>query len=205
MGIEEIVVSLSQIDLLYVYAAVFFIAFIENIFPPFPSDVIVVFVGSLIAIGKGSVLITVALATLGSTVGFMTMYSIGYRFDHSLIEGGKIRWISRDVVEKVNAWFGKYGYAVIIVNRFLAGTRAIVSFCAGMASMKFVPTTMLSALSALVWNSILVFFGIAVGENWRVIGEYLTTYSTVVSIVIAVLILAGVIRYFIMRKKSKVS
>lgn len=205
MGIEEIVVSLSQIDLLYVYAAVFFIAFIENIFPPFPSDVIVVFVGSLIAIGKGSVLITVALATLGSTVGFMTMYSIGYRFDHSLIEAGKIRWISRDVVEKVNAWFGKYGYAVIIVNRFLAGTRAIVSFCAGMASMKFAPTTMLSAASALVWNSILVSFGIAVGENWRVIGEYLATYSTVVSIVIAVLILAGVIRYFIMRKKSKAS
>ena len=52
-GLEEIVATLSRLDVIWIYAAVFGIAYIENIFPPFPSDVIVVFAGSLVAIGTG--------------------------------------------------------------------------------------------------------------------------------------------------------
>jgi len=201
--LDSIISFLTEIDVVYVYTAVFLISYIENIFPPFPSDVIVVFAGSLVAMEAGSAVMTVFLATTGSTLGFMSMYWIGDLTGDKWLETGKIKFISIDLLHKVESWFQKYGYWVVIANRFLAGTRAVVSFCAGMSEMKLAPTTALSAVSAMLWNSLLVYLGLLLGSNWREIGEYLSTYSKIASILIAVVILVFVLRaYLTGRKKS---
>lgn len=187
---------------MYIYGAVFFIAYIENIFPPFPSDVIVVFCGSLVAIGQGNVFTTLFLSTLGSTLGFMSMYWIGDKFGDNILEKQKIPFIPLETVNKVEKWFQQYGYWVIIVNRFMAGTRAVVSFFAGMSEMNLYRTTLLSAISALAWYSILVYAGYILGDKWREIGNYLTTYSTVVTIVIAGLIVLWLLFKFLRKKKN---
>jgi membrane protein DedA with SNARE-associated domain len=186
--LEQLIAHLSAIDAWYVYLAIFAISYIENLFPPFPSDVLVVFGGSLIAIGKGHVVPTLLFGTAGSTLGFMTMYWIGFKIGNRYLETGRIKFVSIALVEKVEAWFRHYGYWIIVLNRFLAGTRAAVSFCAGASEMDLTRTTTLSALSALAWNGLLVYLGFLLGENWRNIGSYLSTYSLVVSIVIATLI-----------------
>ena len=195
---EQFIAHLSTINSGYVYLAIFLVAYIENLFPPFPSDVLVVFGGSLIAIGKGHVLITLLVGTAGSTLGFMSMYWIGMKVGNKYLETGRIKFISVALVQKVEQWFQRYGYWIIVVNRFLAGTRAAVAFCAGASEMNLARTTALSAVSALAWNALLVYFGFTLGENWRSIGDYLSTYSLVVSIVIAsvavVWILIAVIR-----------
>lgn len=203
-GFEQFIVTLSNTDVLYVYCAVLFIAYIENIIPPLPSDVIVVFAGSLVAIGKGSALITITFALTGSTLGFLTMYWIGMKTGNKVLETGRIKFISVDVVHRVEIWFRKYGYAVIVVNRFLAGTRAVVAFCAGLSEMRLLPTTLLCAVSALLWNSILVYLGSTLGRNWREIGSYLALYSRVVSIAIAIIILAWIgLLYFRFKRKNR--
>lgn len=183
--LEQTIAYLSQVDTVWIYAAVFLISYIENIFPPFPSDVVVVFAGSLVAIGTGSVAITLVLATAGSTLGFMSMYWIGDQFGDRVLETGKIPFVSLNLVHKVEAWFRRYGYWVVIANRFLAGTRAVISFATGMSELNLTVTTLLSAASALVWNSILIYLGFVVGDNWRMIGDYLDTYSLVVTIAVA--------------------
>ena len=192
-------------DALYVYGAVFFIAYIENIFPPLPSDVILVFAGSLAAIGKASAVLTVVFALAGSTLGFLTMYWIGWKIGDKLLETGRIKFISVDLVRKVETWFRHYGYAVVVANRFLAGTRAVVSFCAGLSEMRLLPTTLLCAVSALLWNSILVYLGSTLGHNWREIGSYLALYGKIVSLGIAVVILAwlGILFFRFKRKSSR--
>jgi len=201
--LDSIISFLTGIDVVYVYTAVFLISYIENIFPPFPSDVIVVFAGSLVAMEAGNAVVTVFLATTGSTLGFMSMYWIGDQTGDKWLETGKIKFISIDLLHKAESWFQKYGYWVVIANRFLAGTRAVVSFCAGMSEMKLAPTTALSAVSAMLWNSLLVYLGVLLGSNWREIGEYLSTYSKIASILIAVVILVFVIRAYLKgRKKS---
>ncbi|MBR9978107.1 MAG: DedA family protein [Bacteroidetes bacterium] len=198
--LEQTVSYLSQVDTVWIYVAVFGIAYIENIFPPFPSDVIVVFAGYLIAIGTGSVILTLLLATSGSALGFMSMYWIGDQFGDRVLETGKIRFVSLDLVRRVQRWFRRYGYWVVIANRFLAGTRAVISFVTGMAEMNLMKTTLLSALSALVWNSILLYLGFVVGDNWRVIGEYLDAYSIIVTIlVLLALAVWGIVTWW--RKK----
>lgn len=200
---EELISHLSTIDNGYVYLAIFLVSYIENLFPPFPSDVLVVFGGSLIAIGKGNVLLTLFVGTAGSTLGFVSMYWIGMKVGNRYLETGRIKFISVALVQKVEHWFQRYGYWIIVVNRFLAGTRAAVSFCAGASEMNLARTTALSAVSALAWNALLVYFGFTLGENWRSIGGYLSTYSLVVSIVIATVAAAWILIVVIRGRRAK--
>ncbi|MFZ1731919.1 MAG: DedA family protein [Bacteroidota bacterium] len=202
--LEHVIAYLSQVDIIWIYVAIFLISYIENIFPPFPSDVIVVFAGSLVAIGTGSVAITLILATAGSTLGFMSMYWIGDQFGDRVLETGKIPFVSINLVHRVEAWFRHYGYWVVIGNRFLAGTRAVISFAAGASEMNLTITTLLSAASALVWNSILIYLGYMVGDNWRVIGGYLASYSKIVTAVLALILLGwGIKIWYTKRRASK--
>jgi membrane protein DedA with SNARE-associated domain len=164
-----------------ILTAVLAVAFIENLIPPFPSDVIIVFAGSLVALGTVSFVPAVLAATAGSTLGFVAMYKIGDWFGDRFLETGRVPFVPVTAVRKVEAWFGRYGYWVIAANRFLAGTRAVVSFFAGMSELDLRKTTLLSAASALCWNTILVATGYSLGHNWEAIGEYLATYSRIVT------------------------
>jgi membrane protein DedA with SNARE-associated domain len=199
---EDFVAQLMRIEALYVYASLFMVSYIENIFPPFPSDVVVVFAGSLIALDQGNAPLSVLLATAGSTLGFMTMYWIGHKVGDRYLETGRLRFVSVALVLKIEGWFRRYGFWIIIANRFLAGTRATVSFCAGMSHMRLTPTAALSTGSALLWNIILVWAGYALGKNWREIANYLRTYSLVVSLLIAALIVVGILVTLLRRKKN---
>jgi membrane protein DedA with SNARE-associated domain len=199
--LEDLIQYLQTLDPFLIYVAVFSIAFIENIFPPFPSDVVVVFAGSLIGIGQAGFAETLLLATAGSTLGFVVMYKIGDWFGDHILEQGKIKFIPVEAVKKIEAWFNHYGYWIIIVNRFMAGTRAVVSFFAGMSELNLLRTTILSFLSAFVWNAILVSTGWYLGRHWEKIGFYLNAYSQIVTAVIIIVVAIFVVKYFY-RKNS---
>lgn len=199
---EEFIYSLSAISPLWVYVAVASIAYIENIFPPFPSDVVVVFAGSLIGLGTIDFTAVLLCSTIGSTLGFMTMYKIGHWFGNRILEAGKIKFIPKESVLKVETWFRKYGYWMIIANRFLSGTRAVVSFFAGMSELSLAKTTILSFFSAMVWNFILLLAGQKLGQNWREIGYYLETYSKTVSAILLLSALLIAARYIYKRTNN---
>ena len=200
---EELIRQLQSVDPWLVYFIVFSIAFIENVFPPSPSDMIVVFGGALVGMGRAGFVLTVLCATAGSTLGFVAMYGIGEWFGKRILEHGKLKFLPRDAIKKVEGWFASHGYWIIVANRFLAGTRAVVSFFAGMSDLRLVPTTLLCALSALVWNLILVTSGYYLGHNWERIGFYLSTYSQIVTAVVVVLLLIWTARYFYRRTSRK--
>lgn len=201
--VETFILWLQHLDPLLVYAVVFSIAFVENIFPPSPSDLVIVFAGSLAGLGEVTFAGILLLATAGSTVGFVTMYKIGDWFGDRILEQGKVKFIPVAAVNRVEEWFGKYGYWIIVVNRFLAGTRAVVSFFAGMAELHLGRTAMLSALSALAWNAILVSSGYALGKNWEQIGFYLTTYGQIVTALVVLGVLLLVVKFLYARANGK--
>ena len=178
---ETIISTLQQLNPFWVYLTIFAIAYIENIFPPSPSDILIVAGGYLVGIEHIGFIQTLIIATLGSTTGFMTMYKIGDWFGLSIIEKKKIKFLPLDSVHKVENWFRRYGYWLIVANRFLSGTRAVVGFFAGMAEVKFIPTAILCFISALIWNGILIYAGTLVGAHWESIEVYLSTYSQIVA------------------------
>ncbi|MEX0602581.1 MAG: DedA family protein [Bacteroidota bacterium] len=199
---EDFVTSLLNLNPLWVYLAIIGIAYIENILPPFPSDVIVVAAGSLVGLGTIDFFLALVLATVGSTTGFLTMYKIGSWFGHRIVETGKIRFLPLEGIHRVEAWFRRYGYWVIVGNRFLAGTRAVVSFFAGMSDLNLWKTVLLSAVSALAWNGILLLAGSTVGRNWREIVEYLETYSRVMTVIVLAAIAVAILFFALKQKKS---
>lgn len=193
---DSIIESLLAMDPVWVYCIVALIAYLENLFPPFPSDVAIVATASLIGFGTIDFLPLLVVTTIGSTLGFVTMYRIGDWFGDKILEMGKIPFIPIENVHKVEIWFRKYGYWMIIANRFLAGTRAVVSFFAGMSELNLLKTTALSFGSALLWNAILILAGKALGENWSSIAFYLETYSKGVTLVVLLAALVVVAHYF---------
>jgi membrane protein DedA with SNARE-associated domain len=130
------------------------------------------------------------------------MYKVGDWFGLKILETGKVPFIPVDKVHKVEGWFRKYGYFLIVVNRFLTGTRAVVSFFAGMSELPLTATTILSFVSALVWNFLLLFAGRELGENWQVIGSYLATYSKAVTLLLVLAVLLLALSYAYKRTRS---
>ncbi|MCX6121457.1 MAG: DedA family protein [Ignavibacteriales bacterium] len=195
---EEFVTYLAALNPLWVYCVAAAIAYMENVFPPLPSDVILLAAGSLAApeLGKVNFILLLVLSTAGSTAGFLTMYKIGDWFGVRILEAGKFKFIPLEKVHQVETWFKAYGYWIVIANRFMAGTRAVVSFFAGMSELSLMRTTILSLLSSLLWNFILLFAGREMGMNWREIVFHLETYGKVVTIILIVVVIIFVSRYY---------
>jgi membrane protein DedA with SNARE-associated domain len=201
--LDTIVAYLQSLSPVLICIIVFSIAFIENVFPPSPSDLIIVFGGSLVGIGRVGFAETLFWASAGSTLGFVVMYKVGDWFGERILARGKIKFIPVESVQKVDAWFRKYGLWLIVANRFLSGTRAVVSFFAGMAELPLIPTIVLCAISAVAWNALLILGGFYLGNNWREIGGYLSTYSQAVTGLTIVVAIAFGVRYLYRRRAGR--
>jgi membrane protein DedA with SNARE-associated domain len=192
---EKFIEKLGKMKPIWIYFIISFIAFIENVFPPFPSDAVVVFGGFLVGVGKVKYWILLLGSTIGSTLGFMLAYYIGVKCSTTKISSLKIRYVPVDALLKVGAWFSKYGYTLIVVNRFLAGTRAVVSFFAGLSGLPLLMTTVLSFLSALAWNALLLYGGTSLGKNWHLALEYIGRYSHAMLYVLITIAVIGIVVY----------
>lgn len=197
--IESIIFWLRDLPPVGIYAALFFTTYIENIFPPSPSDVILLFIATLIGLGTISFLPTIIIATLGSVTGFLTAFLLGRRFGRKLTNSDRFPFLTKRSLVKVESWFEKYGYGVIVINRFMAGTRAVVSFFAGMSNLDIVKTTFFCFLSALAWNVLVVQLGKLVGQNWEKGNEILSRYGQIVMVIMGLLIL-GALALWLYRK-----
>lgn len=202
--IEQIFSFMQTVDPVYIYLLLFFFAFIENLFPPSPSDLVVVFGASLIASTSIDYLPLLAVTCLGSSWGFMVMFYIGKYFGDHVIRTGKLKFITQESLSKTDLWFTRYGYKLIVINRMLPGTRAVVSFFAGLYELDYMKTFLLAFISSLIWNLIIIELGIILGNNIELIDYYLGAYSRIVIIISFILILFFLVRYFIKRKNAKV-
>lgn len=202
--LETSIEFLQSLPWIWVLVFAFAVTFIENVFPPSPSDTIVVFMGSLLGGfylgGFSSLLIA---STLGSVFGFLAMYMLGLKFEKRIIESGKFKFISRKVIVKVELWFRKWGYSLIVANRFLSGTRAVIAFVAGMSELSISKTLVLSALSAALWNSILISLGIAFSSQWQRVDYYMSIYGKILAPIGVLIIIIYIIYMYIKKRKAK--
>ena len=199
---EDILSQFSTFSPNWIYVTLFLFAFVENVFPPSPSDVVIVIGGSLVGTGTISFILSLIFATLGSISGFMLMFYIGSTVDKKLIHSGRFKFIPIDAIEKVEIWFRKYGYLIIVANRFMPGTRAVISFFAGISNLEPKKTTLLCFVSALAWNIIMLYLGFVFGDNVQMVDEYLTTYSNIVIAVTTVIILFFILKFFFRKRKK---
>lgn len=200
----EWIQTLSPISIYLIFGIV---AYLENIIPPLPGDILVVFGGYLAAEQVVGFSIVLWITTIASVIGFMNMYAIGRFFGERIAKRRKKFWLMRflDVkyFDKATKWMEKWGQWVIVANRFLAGTRSIISFTAGLTRTKIYQTIISSSISSLVWNFALLGLGWLVHENWQIIGHYLNIYGTVILSVLVILVGAKLIYNHQKKKKLR--
>ena len=200
--IESIVLFIQSLPPEGVLITALLLTCIENIFPPSPSDFLLVFCGTLIGFGTVSFIPLLISSTIGSIIGFAIMFKIGAKIGLAIDKKPKLWFIPHEAIEKAEAWFRTYGYVLIIANRFLSGTRAVISFVAGASAMNFVYSIILSALSALIWNGILIYAGMELGNNWRLVSEYLSTYSSAIAPILVICLIIGILIWQIKKRNN---
>lgn len=201
----EIVEWIFTLSPLSIYSVFFLIAYFENIIPPVPGDVLVAFGGYLAAEQLVSFTLLLGITTIASVVGFMTMYAIGNHWGYKIENQREKFWLMRFIdvkyFDKGKRWMERWGQGVILANRFLAGTRSVISITAGIYRTKVWTTVFSSSVSSVLWNFLLLMLGWIIHENWYVIGEYLNLYG---QIVLALIILAVSARFgYIFWKRRK--
>lgn len=207
---KDLIQWINMLPPVSIYGVFFLVAYIENIIPPIPGDVLVAFGGYLAAEQVIDVTPVLLITTIASVFGFMTMYWLGRHWGTKIQEQGDRFWMMRFIslryMDKVRRWMQRWGQGVVLANRFLAGTRSVISLTSGISHTKITPTIISSTISSILWNSILLGSGWIVHQNWQVIGKYLSIYSRIIlaAIVLFILVRAG-IHYYRKHKKPSPS
>jgi len=159
------------------YLTVLVIAYGENVVPPIPGDMIVVFGGYLAGISTLNIWVVILLSTIGGTVGFMTMFFAGNRLGEAILDPNRLRWLPKDQIMVGRKWLQRWGFGLILANRFLSGTRSVISIVAGTAHMDARKVFIFSTISSAVWTFLIAWGGYLLGDNWETVGDYLATYG----------------------------
>lgn len=109
--------------------------FLENLFPPIPSEVILPLAGFTVARGGFSFLSAVVWSTLGSVLGALALYWVGYAFgEKRLKEIADRMWLTEaEDVSKAISFFDRHGKVSVFFGRFIPGIRSLISIPAGLA------------------------------------------------------------------------
>ncbi len=200
---QEIILSIMG---KYGYIGVFLLIMIENIFPPIPSEVILLFGGFMTTYTKLNIFGMVVASTLGSLFGAIILYYIGKIFNKDrlkkIISGklGKILRLKVSDIDNADNWFDNKGNKTVFFCRFIPLVRSLISIPAGMSEMSMFKFLLYTLFGSLIWNTVLIIVGSVVGENWTKIVNILDTYSHIVVLILFVVVVVGV--YFFYRKRS---
>lgn len=191
------------------YIGVFLLIAIENIFPPIPSEVILLFGGFMTTYTKLNIVIMIIAATLGSILGAIVLYYIGKIFNKDrlkkIISGkiGKILRLKNSDIDKADKWFDTKGNKTVFFCRFIPIVRSLISIPAGMSEMPMGKFLVYTTFGSLIWNTVLVVIGSIVGENWTSILTIFDTYSSIVVVVIAIIFVICVYLFYRNRLNNK--
>ena len=193
----------------YGYIGIFLLIALENIFPPIPSEVILTFGGFMTTTTNLSVFGVIIVSTIGSVAGAIVLYGIGVllnvdRLERIVDKWGHILRITPKDIKKADDWFHRFGVWTIFFGRLVPLIRSLISIPAGMSRMNMGIFLLLTTIGTLIWNTILVSVGAAVGASWSDIVGYMDIYSNVVYVMLAVLIVLFLVVYIKNKRKGQV-
>ena len=203
---EQIIINImEQVG----YLGVFLLIAIENIFPPIPSEVILVFGGFMTTYTSLSIPIMVLAATLGSLLGAIVLYYIGKIFNKErlkrIVNGkiGKVLRLKASDIEKADKWFDTKGNKTVFFCRFIPIVRSLISIPAGMSEMPMQKFLLYTILGSLIWNTVLIIVGSIVGDKWETIVGYLDNFSNIILIILVIIFVVAMYYWFVIRKKKQ--
>jgi len=167
------------------YFGLVFLMFVENIFPPIPSEVVVPLAGFLVSQEKLTMVGVIIATTFGSMLGAVLFYYLGYKLGSENLKNwcdkhGKWVAIRRDDVDKAERWIDRYGLWGIFLLRLVPGLRSLISLPAGIVKMPLLSFLVLSTLGSALWNVLLAYAGYYLGSQFNDVGKWTGPISTAI-------------------------
>jgi membrane protein DedA with SNARE-associated domain len=167
------------------YLGVGFLMFLETLFPPIPSEVIMPVAGMAAAKGQMSYSLAVAAGTAGAMLGNILWYLAARALGHDRLRPvirrhGKWLTIDWKDVERAHRWFDRHAMAVVLLGRLVPTIRSIVSIPAGLLDMRFRSFVIASTAGTALWTALLAFGGYRLQEKFDRIGYLIGPVSNVV-------------------------
>ena len=172
------------------YLGVGFLMFLETVFPPIPSEVIMPIAGMAAAEGKMQFGFVVASGTSGAMLGNIVWYlaarALGVERLEPLIRRHG-RWITMTwpEVERAQKWFRENGIFFVFLGRLVPTVRSLVSVPAGLLKMRFKTFFLASTLGTLGWTALLASAGFKMRQNYGEMEQWVGSASNAVLVVLA--------------------
>ena len=178
MGFSEMVQQLPQLigsaveaNPFLGYVAIFATRFLENLFPPIPSEMIMPLGGALPWYGLGRLINE-------------------ERLEQWLERHGRWIGISANDLKRSRIWFNRYGTALVFWGRLVPGVRTLISVPAGMELMPFTPFLLWTTGGSLIWVLILTLSGLALGSGYDNVELWLEPVAKAVKVILVIAALA---------------
>lgn len=181
------------------YAGVALFMFLENMFPPIPSEVVMPSAGFAARRGDLTVWGVWLAGSAGSLLGVIPWYFVGKWIGTERLKDwadryGKWLTIRRRDIERADAWFDTYDAAAVFFGRLVPGIRTLISLPAGFAEMPVSRFIAYSAAGTALWAGFLTGVGWWLGENYHAIAKYIGWIATAMVVALVLTFVGWVVR-----------
>lgn len=183
----------------YGLISIFLIVMLEYANFPLPSEIVLPFLGIMIAQGNINFILALIVSILGGIVGSIINYYIGFYFGKPVLKyiTKKYPKMQKSVTSSM-WWLDKYGKASVMLARVVPVARTVISIPAGMSRMNISVFTVYSCIGIGIWNAVLIYLGYILGDNLSQIAYVMKHYSLIIILITAILLIG----YYINRKKK---
>jgi membrane protein DedA with SNARE-associated domain len=179
--------------------AVFGLMLLESACIPVPSEVIMLYAGYLVSVGKLSLVGAVAAGVAGNLVGSLIAWWVGSAGGRELIlRYGRYVHVTESRLALADRWFERYGERTVLISRCLPVIRTFISLPAGIARMPLGRFALYTTIGCVPWVLALTLLGDAVGKNW----ETLHTRLAFLDYVVVAVLVAGLIWLTVRMRRS---
>jgi membrane protein DedA with SNARE-associated domain len=169
------------------YAGVAVLMFLENVFPPIPSEVIMPFAGFASAQGHFQLPFVIVAGAIGSLAGAAFWYVIALRVGEQRLcdwtaRHGRWMAVSPDEIDRAIKWFDQRAGKAVLFGRLVPAVRTFISVPAGIAEMPLRRFIIYSSLGTFAWCTLLTAAGFILGQRFEEVGKYLNVVTTILMV-----------------------
>jgi membrane protein DedA with SNARE-associated domain len=167
------------------YFGIGFLMFMENLFPPIPSELIMPLAGFTVSKGEMNFQYAVLAGVVGTLLGALPWYYAGKLLGEQRLRSffdryGKWLGLSGEDIDKANHWFHRHGGRAVLLCRLVPGVRTLISLPAGISEMSMAPFLLYSAIGTTLWVSLLTYAGVKLGDHYDLVEHYMGPVSKLV-------------------------
>ncbi len=188
---ERFVAWLAELSPLTIYLVIGVSTFIENAFPPIPSDLTVAF-GGFLTLHSGVAAIPVWLVGwLGNFAGSISVYLVAHRYGRRFVASplGQ-RLLPGEAIVAMEREYLRFGLAGIFLARLLPGFRSFIAPFVGLVGLPPLQALLPIALASGLWYGFLTWAGVRLGAEWEAISRFIAHLNRGLAIIALVVALA---------------